>query len=212
MTRVGVHEMADGAGEGLGTTEEHFRLLVDSVTDYAICLLDQKGHIRSWNHGAERIFGYRSEEILGQHVSVLYPEPETRAENAERELRDATSSGRFEEEGWRLRKDGSQLWASVITTPLRDGTAQSPGYAHVTLDLTRRREMDELNDRLARMNDRVELARRVQNGSIGELFRISLVLQSLASQVPNGPQLRIDQLISDIDNVIVDLRRHIFET
>lgn len=204
--------MADGAGEGLGTTEEHFRLLVDSVTDYGICMLDPDGRIRSWNSGAERTFGYRSEEILGQHVSLLYPDPESRAEEAERELREAASSGRFEGEGWRVRKDGSQLWASVITTPLRDGGRQSLGYAHVTLDLTRRREMDELNSRLSRMNDRVELARRVQNGTIGELFRISLVLQSLASQVPNGPQLRIDQLITDIDNVIVDLRRHIFET
>lgn len=204
--------MADGAGEGLGTTEEQFRLLIDSVTDYAICMLDADGYLRSWNRGAERIFGYRSDEILGQHFSVLYPEPESRAEKAELELRAAASSGRVEEEGWRVRKDGSQLWASAITTPLRDGSRQSPGYAHVTLDLTRRREMDELNSRLSRMNDRVELARRVQNGTIGELFRISLVLQSLASQVPNGPQVRIDQLITDIDNVIVDLRRHIFET
>ena len=204
--------MADGAGEGLGTSEEHFRLLVDSVTDYAICMLDADGLVRSWNAGAERIFGYRAKEILGQHVSVLYPESEDRAEKVDAELREATSGGRFEEEGWRVRKDGSQLWASVIATPLRDGSRRSPGYAYVTLDLTRRREMDELNNRLSRMNDRVELARRVQNGTIGELFRISLVLQSLASQVPNGPQLRIDQLITDIDNVIVDLRRHIFET
>ena len=204
--------MADGAGEGLGTSEEHFRLLVDSVTDYAICMLDADGHIRSWNHGAERIFGYRAEEILGQHVSVLYPESEGRAEKVDGELREAASGGRFEEEGWQVRRDGSQLWASVVTTPLRDGSRRAPGYAYVTLDLTRRREMDELSGRLSRMNDRVELARRVQNGTIGELFRISLVLQSLASQVPNGPQLRIDQLITDIDNVIVDLRRHIFET
>jgi PAS domain S-box-containing protein len=203
--------MADGAGEGLGTSEDHFRLLVDSVTDYALCLLDADGHIRSWNSGAERVFGYRPDEIVGEHVSVLYPEAESRDGKVDLELKEATSAGRSEEEGWRVRKDGSQVWASVITTPLRDG-GQGSGYAHVALDLTRRREMDELNGRLARMNDRVELARRVQNGTIGELFRISLVLQSLASQVANGPQLRIDQLITDIDNVIVDLRRHIFET
>jgi PAS domain S-box-containing protein len=204
--------MADGAGEGLGTAEEHYRVLVDSVTDYAICMLDASGYVRSWNRGGEHIFGYRAEEIVGQHVSILHPELERSSGEPDRQLGEAASAGRSEEEGWRVRKDGSQLWASVVTTPLRDASRTSPGYALVTLDLTRRHEMDELQNRLSRMNDRVELARRVQNGTIGELFRISLVLQSLASQVPNGLQLRIDQLITDIDNVIVDLRRNIFES
>ena len=95
---------------------EIFRLLVDEVKDYAIFLLDPEGRIASWNQGAELIKGYRPEEILGQHFSVFYPAEALARGWPEHELRVARREGRFEDEGWRVRKDGSRFWASVVLT------------------------------------------------------------------------------------------------
>lgn len=196
----------------LGTSQHDFHLLIDAITDYAIVMLDPDGAVRSWNTGARRMFGYRADEIVGQHVSIFEPEPEASAIKLQQELRSSAARGRLEDEGWRVRKDGSRLWASVITTPLRGERRRLLGFAQVISDLTQRKEMDELNRRLARVNDRVEIARSVQKGTINELFRVSLVLQSLAGDVPGKAQARVDQLITDIDNVIVDLRRNILKT
>ena len=212
MRGEGLPDTASDPDDRLGTSRDHFQLLVDAITDYAIVMLDPDGVIRSWNTGARRMLGYRREEIVGQHVSLFEPEPEASAIKLQQGLRASASRGRLEEEGWRVRKDGSRLWASVITTPLRGQRRRLLGFAQIILDLTQRKEMDELNRRLSRVNDRVEIARRVQKGTISELFRISLVLQSLAGDMPGRAQPRLDQLISDIDNVIVDLRRNILKT
>ncbi|HEU5422097.1 MAG TPA: ATP-binding protein [Nitrolancea sp.] len=120
-----------------------FRLLVESVMDYAIFLLDPDGNVRSWNAGARRIKGYTADEIIGKHFSIFYPPSEVRRGKPTYGLGVAREAGRWEEEGWRVRKDGSRFWASVIITALRDPGGTLVGFAKVTRDLTERRQAEE---------------------------------------------------------------------
>jgi PAS domain S-box-containing protein len=137
----------------LRQTEARFRLLVEAVSDYAIFMLDPDGRIASWNAGAQRSKGYAADEIIGQHFRVFYPPDQQAARHPEHELDLATRDGRYEEEGWRVRKDGSQFWASVTITAMRDESGELVGFAKVTRDTTERREMlerlEEANERLA---------------------------------------------------------------
>ncbi|MDB4872189.1 MAG: sensor protein [Gemmatimonadales bacterium] len=120
-----------------------YQLMVESVRDYAIFLLDPNGYIASWNRGAERIKGYSSDEIIGRHFSVFYGPEDIAARKPEVELEVATRDGRFEDEGFRLRKDGSRFWANVILTALRDENGELVGFAKVTRDLTERRANEQ---------------------------------------------------------------------
>ena len=118
-------------------------LLIQSVTDYAIYMLDPAGIVSSWNAGAERLKGYTLEEIVGQHFSRFYP-PEDVAEGVPgRVLETALTQGRFEAEGWRVRKDGTRFWANVVVVPIRDAAGRHIGFAKITRDLSERREADE---------------------------------------------------------------------
>jgi PAS domain S-box-containing protein len=152
--------MSDGAGEAdpVKSTEaaagvavrvaeqrgeepaELYRLLVESVRDYAIFALDPTGHILTWNPGAQRFKGYEAREIIGRHFSVFYPQAAIDSGLPAHELKVASAEGRFEDEGWRLRKDGSRFWANVVITALRDTDGDLVGFAKVTRDLTERRE------------------------------------------------------------------------
>jgi PAS domain S-box-containing protein len=134
--------------------EDPFRLLVASVQDYAIFMLDPNGYIMSWNAGAERIKGYRADEIIGQHFSKFYPLEAVQRGHPDYELRVATAEGRFEEEGWRVRKDGSLFWANVVITALREPDGTLRGFGKVTRDLTQRREYE---DRLRHSEERFRL-------------------------------------------------------
>ncbi len=126
-------------------SEERFRLMVEGVKDYAIFMLDPKGYVTTWNVGAQLIKGYRPSEIIGRHFSCFFSEEDIRAGKCERELAIATREGRFEEEGWRLRKGGSRFWANVVITAIWDERDQLKGFAKVTRDLTeRKRSEDEL--------------------------------------------------------------------
>lgn len=127
-----------GASE-LRASEERFRLMVDGVQDYAILMLDTDGNVATWNVGAERFKGYRPEEIIGRHFSVFYPPEDIAAGKPERELALAAAEGRLEDEGWRIRKDGTRFWANVVITALRDAGGRLCGYGKVTRDLTERR-------------------------------------------------------------------------
>jgi hypothetical protein len=145
-------------------TEEPFRLLVESVKDYAILVLDTNGYITTWNAGAERIKGYTAEEVIGKHFSTFYPREDVAAGKCERELEVAAREGRFEDEDWRLRKDGSRFWANVVITPLRSPGGDLIGFAKVTRDLTERRQVEEALRALAA----AEHAAAVDRGRIQE--------------------------------------------
>src|SRR4029450_6167573 len=129
--------------ESRDQSEDRFRLLVESVTDYAIFMIDPNGYVMTWSSGAERIKGYRADEIIGQHVSKFYPPEALHRRLPEQELQVASAEGRFEDEGWRVRKDGSRFWANVIITAARDEAGSLRGFANVTRDLTQRREHEE---------------------------------------------------------------------
>ncbi|WP_199424348.1 PAS domain S-box protein [Actinotalea solisilvae] len=120
-------------------SEERFRLLVESVTDYAIFMLDPEGRIASWNRGAERLKGYTADEILGQHFRTFYTDAARASRHPESELAAATRDGRYQEEGWRVRKDGTLFWANVVLTALRDARGDLVGFAKVTRDVTAQR-------------------------------------------------------------------------
>jgi PAS domain S-box-containing protein len=124
-------------------TADQFQLLVESVRDYAIFILDSNGYIRTWNVGAQRIKGYSADEIIGQHFSKFYPQAARDSRHPEHELEVAAAQGRYEEEGWRVRKDGSLFWASVTITALYDTKKSVIGFGKVTRDLTQRREHEE---------------------------------------------------------------------
>lgn len=124
-------------------TAERFRLLVEAVQDYGIFMLDPSGHVVSWNAGAERIKGYSADEVIGQHFSLFYPEAARLTRWPDQELQLALAQGRYEEEGWRIRKDGSRFWANVVITPLFDDSGAHTGFGKVTRDLTERRAHEE---------------------------------------------------------------------
>ena len=155
------------AEEKLRLGEERFRLLVEGVKDYAIFMLDPQGRVETWNAGAERLKGYAASEIIGQHFSSFYP-PEAIAKDwPAEELRRATAEGRVEDEGWRVRKDGSRFWASVVITPLRDDAGTLRGFAKVTRDLTDRKAAEDSARRLMQE----EAARRAAEDAAEEIER-----------------------------------------
>jgi PAS domain S-box-containing protein len=129
---------------------EFFRLLVDSVKDYAIIIIDPEGYVLSWNAGAELVKGYRADEIIGKHFSIFYTPEDRKIDKPGTELQVAANVGRFEDEGWRVKKDGSLFWANVILTPLRDEDGTLRGYGKLTRDLTERKQMEETITRQSR--------------------------------------------------------------
>ncbi len=148
----------------LRESDERFRLLVESVKDYAIIMLDLEGHIVSWNAGAECINGYPASEIIGQHFSRFYPKEDADRGKPERELVIAAAEGRFEEEDFRVRKDGSRFIANVVITPLFDDKGKLRGYSKVTRDITARRETEIA---LKKVED--QLRQRQKMDAIGQL-------------------------------------------
>jgi PAS domain S-box-containing protein len=135
-------------------SDERFRLLVESVQDYAIFMLDPAGHIVTWNAGAERLKGYRADEVIGSSFERFYPDEAIRDGWPREELRRASEFGRVEDEGWRLRKDGTRFWASVVITALRSPDGELRGFAKVTRDLTARRAQE---DALKRSEEQLRL-------------------------------------------------------
>ncbi len=133
----GIRDIVDLHGESI------FRELVDAVHDYAIFVLDAGGHVRTWNPGAGRIKGYAADEIIGSHFSRFYPQEKIDSGFPQYELAEAQRTGRFEDEGWRIRKDGSRFWANVSITPIRSKTGELIGFAKVTRDLSERRAHEE---------------------------------------------------------------------
>ena len=131
----------DMVDELLRESEE--RLFIESIRDYAIFMLDPQGVIKSWNRGAEAIKGYRSDEIIGRHFSLLYTPEDVECGKPRKLLALAAKEGRVQDEGWRLRKDGSRFWAEVVITAVKRDCGELAGYAKVTRDLTRRKTYDD---------------------------------------------------------------------
>jgi PAS domain S-box-containing protein len=130
------------AEEKLRWTEESFRLMVESVSDYAIVMLNPEGSVVSWNTGAQRIKGFQADEIVGRHFSTFYPEVDVARGKPQRNLEQAAATGRLEVEGWRTRKDGSLFWANIVITAIRDQSGNLRGFAKLTRDLTERNKFE----------------------------------------------------------------------
>lgn len=156
------------ADANLGESSEMFQLLVEAVKDYAIFILDTKGFILTWNKGAHRLKGYESKEVIGTHFSRFYTQPDIDRNHPQFELDEAIKHGSYEEEGWRVRKDGTRFWASVTITAMRDKEGVLHGFAKVTRDLTEKKKVeDELREAYGSLEARVkertaELAKAVR--------------------------------------------------
>jgi PAS domain S-box-containing protein len=165
------------AQDQLRESQTRFRLLVEAVKDYAIFMLDPSGRVVTWNAGAARIKGYEAREILGHHFSEFYEDEDIQAGKCERELEEAARVGRFEDEGWRLRKDGTKFWANVVITALRTENGELVGYAKVTRDLTDRRRLEEERLNLARAEEAIRLRDEFLSLAAHELKTPLTVLQ-----------------------------------
>jgi PAS domain S-box-containing protein len=192
----------------LRRSEERFRLFVDAVQDYAIFMLDVQGHVSSWNTGAERIKGYGVSEIIGKHFSIFYPEEDLRAGKPQRELEIAAKEGRLEDEGWRLRKDGSRFWANVIITAIRNDAGRLIGFGKVTRDFTEkikanealRKEIVEKTAAEKKLRDSEkslrQLSLRLLQTQDDERRRIGRDLHDSVGQYLVGLKMKVDSLKS----------------
>jgi PAS domain S-box-containing protein len=142
-------------------SEQRFRLFVEAVRDYAMFMLDPSGKIATWNNGAERIKGYKPWEIIGQHFSVFYPEEDLKSRKPWHELEVAAEEGRFEDEGWRLRKDGTKFWANVIITAIKDESGRLLGFGKVTRDLTEKKRAHQELERAHQHLQKEVIERRI---------------------------------------------------
>jgi PAS domain S-box-containing protein len=152
------------ARSALSESENHFRLLVGNVTDYALYMLDPEGRVTNWNLGGQRIKGYLPDEIIGQHFSRFYTPADREADKPARALRIAREKGRYEEEGLRVRKDGTFFWASVVIDPVRNDAGELIGFAKITRDITERREAQQKLDKMQR-----QLAESQKMDALGQL-------------------------------------------
>lgn len=202
--------------EPVVTSEERLRILLESVQDYAIYLLDANGCIVSWNSGAEKIKGYNAQEVLGQHFSMFYPPDDIAKGTPEAELATAVRTGRVEDEGWRVRKDGTMFWANVVITavyatdpsdPIERGEPRLRGFAKVTRDMTERKRLRELEAAGQHMNEFLAtLAHELRN----PLAPVSNALSVMMLEPLVSPTLRqcrdmIDRQISHLTRLVDDL-------
>src|SRR5712671_5211087 len=205
--------------EKLRWTEEGFRLMVESVTDCAIVMLDSDGDVVSWNTGAERIKGYRAEEIVGQHFSRFYPPQDIERSLPQHDLDSAAAEGRLEVEGWRVRKDGSTFWANVVFTAIRDPAGNARGFAKLTRDLTERRQVEETLTKAKRAAEKANLAKSNFLSSMSHELRSPLnailgfaqLMNSDATPATPSQKASIDQILRagwyllELINEILDL-------
>ncbi len=180
----------------LRRSEDRFRLMAEAVQDYAIFMLDPEGYVSTWNTGAKRIKGYEATEIIGRHFSCFYPEKNIRAGKPGRDLQVAAEQGRFEDEGWRVRNDGSVFWANVIITPIRDEANKLIGFAKVTRDVTdtmrKEESLRDLASHLLQLQDeeRRRIGRDLHDTLGQSVTAMKISLDSLAYSVtPGNPEI-----------------------
>ncbi|MEV1287644.1 PAS domain S-box protein, partial [Micromonospora sp. NPDC049679] len=203
------------AEQALRESEERFRLLVQNVLDYAIFMLDPEGRVQSWNAGAQRIKGYSADEIIGRHFSTFYPPDVVAAGYPAEELVIAARDGRVEDEGWRLRKDGSRFWANVVITALYDEAGVLRGFGKVTRDMTERRHaqqtLDERRQLLAHLVEAQEAERRriawdIHDDSIQSMVAVGMRLQLLERNMRGGHAEAVRKLDETVRGTIGRLR------
>ena len=197
------------AEQVLKRSEEQFRLLVQGVTDYAIYMLDPQGNVVSWNPGARRIKGYEPDEIIGQHFSRFYTEEDRADELPAKALKTAAAEGRFEKEGWRVRKDGTRFWATVIIDAIHDDDGKLIGFAKVTRDITEKRESQEA---LHRTQEELFQAQKMEavgqlTGGIAHDFNnlLTAILGSL--EIARKKAVAVPEIVGLIDNAITGAKR-----
>jgi PAS domain S-box-containing protein len=193
--------------EELRISEERFRLLVDSVQDYAIFMLNPQGIVESWNAGAEAIKGYRADEIIGQHFRVFYSPEDRAAGKPEAALQTALARGRVETEAWRVRKDGSLFWANVVLTAVHGPNGDLRGFAKVTRDMSERRRLEELENSSRRMNEFLAmLAHELRNPLAPIRNAVTIMqLETLTSPVLRNCRDVIDRQLTHVTRLVDDL-------
>ncbi|MFD5074328.1 PAS domain S-box protein [Streptomyces sp. NPDC058371] len=200
-------------------SEAAFTLLVQGVLDYGIFMLDPQGNVISWNAGAARIKGYSAAEIVGRHFSVFYPTEDKVSGKPQWELETAVAEGRLEDEGWRIRKDGSRFWANVVITALWDDEGRLRGFGKVTRDMSEQRaaqhalsERRRLFDHLvqAQETERRRIAWDVHDDSIQAMVAVGMRLQLLAERVPEACSAELESLDTTVRAAISRLRNLTF--
>jgi PAS domain S-box-containing protein len=197
------------AEDALKRSEEQFKLLVQSVTDYAIYMLDSQGHVASWNIGAQRIKGYQPEEIIGAHFSRFYSDEDRDQGEPQKALEVAAEQGHFEKEGWRIRKDGTRFWASVVIDAIRDPSGDLIGYAKITRDISEKRKaeqaLEETREALFQAQ-KMEVVGQLTGGIAHDFNNLLMVIQSsmelLRKRMPDD-----EKLLSLIDNATEGVKR-----
>lgn len=189
--------------------KDSLALLVEEATEYAVFLLSPAGIVSTWNRGAERIKGYKPEQIIGQHFSVFYTPEDRHAGEPARMIAAALDHGKVATEGWRVRRDGSRFWASVLITALRDGAGRLRGFAKLTRDETDRREHQA---RELLFTEQERIATVIADGVLSRLFELGLKLSALL-EMSSQPEYRnrLQQIVSDTDETISYLRTSVFE-
>ncbi|MDB5872783.1 MAG: chemotaxis protein CheY [Ramlibacter sp.] len=193
--------------EELRASEERFRLLVDSVRDYAIFMLDADGIVRSWNSGAQALKGYSATEIIGQHFSSFYTPQDQKAGKPAYELRAARANGRVEDEGWRVRKDGTLFWANVVITAIHGRNGDLIGFAKITRDMTQRRRLEQLERSSQMMNEFLAmLAHELRNPLAPMRNAITAMqLEPIASASVRESRDIIDRQLTHVTRLVDDL-------
>jgi PAS domain S-box-containing protein len=193
--------------ESLRESEERFRLLVDGVQDYAIYMLSPEGKITSWNLGARRIKGYEASEILGKHVSRFYSQDDIALGKPWTELAMAKEHGRAEDEGWRVRKDGSRFWARVVVTALHDSDGALRGFAKVTQDLTQRRHAEALESSASNINDFIAVLAHELRNPLAPICNAVQLQKLIPAGDPahEGARLIIERQSAQLSRIVDDL-------
>ncbi len=193
--------------EALRESEQRMRLLLDSISDHAVFMLDAQGHVQSWNKGAEAINGYTGPEILGRHFSVFFSRQDQDAGKPARELALAQAHGRFEDQGWRIRKDGSRFWGKVVVTPIHGQDGQLIGYAKVTQDLTQQRKLEDLERSTRRMNEFLAMLAHELRNPLAPIRNAVTILQLDKSLPPAVAPFRdiIDRQLRQLTRLVDDL-------